>query len=58
MGSRRHCCGGPGFGGMLHLLRFQKMLREKEKAKESEREEDGPSHKGKGRRRRGWREGV
>lgn len=57
MGSWSHCCGGPGFGGMLHLLHFQKMLWEKEKAKESEREEDRPSQKGKGRGRRGWRKG-
>lgn len=58
MGSWSHCCGGPDFGGMLHLLCFQEMLREKEEAQESKGEEDRPSQKGKGRRRRSWREGV
>lgn len=58
VGSRSHCCGGPGFGCMLPLLSFQKMLWEEEEAKESEREEDRPSQKRKGRGRRGWREGV
>lgn len=49
MGSSSHRRGGPGFGGVLHLLSLQEMLREKEKAKESEGEEARPPHKGKGR---------
>ena len=39
LGSCSHRCGGTGFGGVLHLLPFQKMLCEKEKAKEGEGEE-------------------
>lgn len=58
VGSRSHCCGCPGSGGMLRLLSFQKMLCEKEKTKESEGEEDRSPQKGPGRRRRGWREGL
>lgn len=58
VGSRSHCSGRPRFGGMFHLLRFQKMLYEKEKAEESERKESRPPKNGKGRRRRAWREGV
>jgi len=49
VGSGRHCRGGPGFGGMLRLLSFQEMLREKEKAKESEGAEDRSPQEGKGR---------
>lgn len=48
MGCRSHCRGGTGVGGVLHLLRFKKMLREKEKAQESEREKSSSQKNGKG----------
>lgn len=58
MGSGSHCCSGPLAGGRIHLLRFQKVLWEKEEAEESEGEEGRPAQERKGRRRRGWREGA
>lgn len=58
VGSWRHRCAGPVSGCVLHLLCFQKMLREKEKAKENEGEKGRSPEEGKGRRRRGRREGT
>lgn len=52
VGSGGHRCSGPGSGGLLHLLRFQKMFWEKEKAEEREGEEGRRSaQEGEGRRR-------